>query len=75
MLLARSNWYDEARISGDHRLDLHWKKLLDAKRSIDGQRNNWGVWRQSRRRGIVYGASGPYVITVLSWNLPDYGGN
>ncbi len=22
--------------------------------------------------GIVYGASGPYVITVLSWNLPDY---
>lgn len=22
--------------------------------------------------GIVYGPSGPYVITVMSWNLPDY---
>ncbi len=22
--------------------------------------------------GIVYGASGPYVITVLSWNQPEY---
>ncbi|HUS15829.1 MAG TPA: serine hydrolase [Chloroflexia bacterium] len=25
--------------------------------------------------GVVYGPSGPYVITVMSWNFPTYGGS
>src|SRR5512132_1434649 len=53
VLLTGSDGDDETCVAGNHSLDLHREKLLDAKRRVVRERYDWGMGRWCRRRGVV----------------------